>query len=995
MTRKNKRMLSKTLALFLAMLLSVGNLSVTAFAAETDEAAGGSGDMAVTEIADITDAVFGEGEGADDSADDFAGTEADTGIDADAPAENPAGDDAEAEPDLSPDGLTTETQTETDTWDDGETAGSETTTTETTKDPDGNIVDETVKTEGSESTNGGSSSSTGTETVLPDGLGDVATKPGESGSVSGTIGDSLRPDTSGDEWTENDDGSFVKTENVDGTETVTTVTENTDEDGKTVYTTETVSTTVKTTETYVSDAPEAGETENADGSKTIVTVEKDEAGNVTSWTEVVETRDENGVLVSSVTKTVTASGTMTETSWTKTVSTVAVDKNASGSVNVEMGEVVAGGNHGNLNTHGPDVETGEIPDCIEFDDLDGDTLVFVAGIGVQSVHYIRGLYGNNVNSINTGCKFQPSQYVVVDKNGNKHVVYCADLSVSIDAAVEYYLTNVEDADYYTNSENHGAGKNDLLDPDGGDHLKEIATNGYWGTAEGTGSLEKMIQDLLDAKASGNEALKNVTEDEIKSLTGDLALAATQAAIWRYGNAMGAADRFHRNLSTMIPDDVNLSYDPSTHTFTNVTETVDPETGETVIKTDTWTIKVPAGINLEDLIKVQTDDNGRITVVTCPQFVKSYVKLIPDKWLHNDNANHALLGDPDKNSEDNRMALAIYDWLCGLESDEDTTTDLIQPSDIVEAVTNVKNEVVDQDTGESRYEADVSFVLTVQPDRLNGDLLVHVYDAETGEILATRRVAGEGDEAMAGVQQTDKGTVYTVDGLVLANGQTVRLSLVGSQAVEKGAYLITAKNGHGESQTFIGMEEGTRDVDLSFTLKLDVQGAVIETTESVESGSDKTWSSEQETVYNYYELELPEEPPVEPPVDPEEPPVEPPVDPEEPPVQPDPEEPEIPDPDVPLAPEPEIPQDPPVDPQEPEEEIPDPEVPLAPEPEIPQDPPVDPQEPEEEIPDPEVPLSDIPQTGDESCMAVYITMMVLSMAGMAVLAFSSKSRKDRI
>lgn len=994
MTRRNKRMLSKTLALFLAMLLSVGNLSVTAFAAETGES-GGSGDMAITEIADITDDVFGEDDTADNG--DPTGAEVDTSASTDVESDDAVDEGAEADPPPL-DNLTTESQTETETWDDGETAGSETTTTETTTDPDGNIVEETVQTEGSESTKGESSSSTGTETVLPGDLGGVTTKPGESGSVSGAIGDSLRPDTSGDEWTENADGSFVKTENADGTETVTTVTESTDADGKTVYTTETVSTTVKTTETYVTEAPEAGETDNADGSKTIVTVEKDEAGNVTSWTEVVETRDENGVLISSVTKTVTASGTMTETSWVKTVNTVTVDKDVSGSVNVEMGEVVAGGNHGNLNIHGPDVETGEIPDGIKFDELDGDTLVYVAGIGVQSVHYIRGLWGHNVNNINQQITFQPSQYVVVDKNGNKHVVYCADLSVSIDAAVEYYLTNVEDADYYTNSGNHGAGKNDILDPEGGAHLKEIATNGYWGTAEGAGSLEQMIQDLLDAKASGNEALKNVTEDEIKNLTGDLALAATQAAIWRYGNAMGAADRFYGNLQTKIPDGVNLSYDPNTFTFTNVTETVDPETGETVIKTDTWTIKSPAGMDLADYIKVETDETGRITSVTCPKFVESYVKLIPDGWLHNTNANHGLLPG-NKNTEDNRMALAIYDWLCSLESDEDTTTDLIQPSDIVEAVTNVKNEVVDQDTGESRYEADVSFVLTVQPDRLNGDLLVHVYDAETGEILATRRVAGDGDEAMAGVQQTDKGTVYTVDGLVLANGQTVRLSLVGSQAVEKGAYLITAKNDRGDSQTFIGMEEGTRDVDLSFTLKLDVQGAVVETTESVESGSDKTWGSEQETVYNYYELELPEEPPVdpeEPPVDPEEPPVVPPVDPDEPPVTPDPdpappEEPEIPDPEVPLDPEPEIPQTP-DEPEIPEEEIPDPDVPLTELPEVPEEPEI-PEE--EEIPDPDVPLSDIPQTGDESYMAFYIAMMVLSMAGMAVLAFSGKGRKNQI
>ena len=156
---------------------------------------------------------------------------------------------------------------------------------------------------------------------------------------------------------------------------------------------------------------------------------------------------------------------------------------------------------------------------------------------------------------------------------------------------------------------------------------------------------------------------------------------------------------------------------------------------------------------------------------------------------------------------------------------------------------------------------------------------------------------------------------------------------------------------------------------------------------------------------------PEEPDV-PPVDPEDPDV-PPVDPEEPPVDPAPPVipplyPEIPDPDVPLDPTPEVPT-------EPIEDIPDPEVPLVDTPEfddlveisdenvpltdIPEteDAPEPEDIPEEEfeIPDPNVPLADVPQTGDDAHMAFYAVLMVLSLAGLALLAFTGKAWKNQI
>ena len=83
----------------------------------------------------------------------------------------------------------------------------------------------------------------------------------------------------------------------------------------------------------------------------------------------------------------------------------------------------------------------------------------------------------------------------------------------------YHIVNLEDSTYYSDEQ--------------AEQIRAIASNGYWGTENGTGSLNAMKESML---ASGK-----FTEDELASLTDGVALAATQMAIWSCSNHMAGTE----------------------------------------------------------------------------------------------------------------------------------------------------------------------------------------------------------------------------------------------------------------------------------------------------------------------------------------------------------------------------------------------------------------------------------------------------------------------
>lgn len=122
--------------------------------------------------------------------------------------------------------------------------------------------------------------------------------------------------------------------------------------------------------------------------------------------------------------------------------------------------------------------------------------------------------------------WQAHQFVLDGQDGKKYYVYCCDFEVSPQTGADYNIKRLEDADYYKNNDNGKAQ----------DQIRAIVLNGYWGVkndstdsaAPTAGSLEAFRKMLVDAKV--------LTTDEAAKITDGMALTATQAAIWYYGNS---------------------------------------------------------------------------------------------------------------------------------------------------------------------------------------------------------------------------------------------------------------------------------------------------------------------------------------------------------------------------------------------------------------------------------------------------------------------------
>ena len=108
------------------------------------------------------------------------------------------------------------------------------------------------------------------------------------------------------------------------------------------------------------------------------------------------------------------------------------------------------------------------------------------------------------------------QFTVTDINGQKISAYCSDLATTAEEDYCYKISNLEDADYY--SEEEAA------------MIRAIAGYGYWGSSSGYGSLAKFKENL---QSSGK-----FSQEELDQITDGIALTAMQQSIWHFSNVMG-------------------------------------------------------------------------------------------------------------------------------------------------------------------------------------------------------------------------------------------------------------------------------------------------------------------------------------------------------------------------------------------------------------------------------------------------------------------------
>lgn len=111
-----------------------------------------------------------------------------------------------------------------------------------------------------------------------------------------------------------------------------------------------------------------------------------------------------------------------------------------------------------------------------------------------------------------------TQYAVMGKDGTIYYGYCVELNAPLSWGTSGTYNEKDITDLRGDSLYFATGKSAV------DHISSVTSNGFWGSSTGLGSLEA-VKDLLT---------RNGKKDVADSITAGQALAATQAAIWKYG-----------------------------------------------------------------------------------------------------------------------------------------------------------------------------------------------------------------------------------------------------------------------------------------------------------------------------------------------------------------------------------------------------------------------------------------------------------------------------
>ena len=400
-------------------------------------------------------------------------------------------------------------------------------------------------------------------------------------------------------------------------------------------------------------------------------------------------------------------------------------------------------------------------------------------------------------NLHSGMDEQPSQIVVRKPNADGtgfdyFYTYCVDKDTGVGKNTDWYqVTDIEDANYYSD--------------EAAAHIRAIAENGYWGTAEGTGSIAQM-KEMLRKYAATNPTVEIVNEnnekvsvpfaDLIDGLKEHEALAVTQAALWSYSN------------------------------FGNV---LNGEDGEAII-------------GVQSAVKYYNYNESTGKYSSLLQYDRDYD-------LESDTRMAALY--------ECLMSLAPKDASTQVDLEDETKFIGIEDTSLVIGDKADSFIVVDDVTGESvdvnkdnnadndAYNTSVQFTLAVVPDQKNDDLVVLVMDKD-GNTVAAKRLAGEnsGDENYDTIAPDNNG-VYTINGLVFQENSDVQfdLKLEGLHNLgDKGVYIFQAYGGTDQSQTLVGLGERVQDVDVtkSMTLSFDVD-------ENKKVTATSTWSKSSRKV----------------------------------------------------------------------------------------------------------------------------------------------------
>ncbi|MBR6541772.1 MAG: Cys-Gln thioester bond-forming surface protein, partial [Anaerotignum sp.] len=337
---------------------------------------------------------------------------------------------------------------------------------------------------------------------------------------------------------------------------------------------------------------------------------------------------------------------------------------------------------------------------------------------------------------------EAAQFVLVDKvTGELITAYQEDYVVKKwTTGVEYYMQDLEDSEKFGEY---------------ADNIRAVAQAGYWGTAEGIGSLASMKAMLKEA---------GFNDAELESLTDGVALAATQMAIYYYTNA-----KFGQEF-------INTNYDGTPDTL--------------IAQWGAAGGAVPADKQDEAALMFKVYD-----------FLKNLDPVAAGTKVENIISNENFLaGD---------MEITVLEKVDDHENNQDD---------------NDKNDA---------YTTNLTFALVVTPSTENGDdLVVKVVNANTGEVIASGRVAGEQQEGENYLTADANGN-YTFENIVMTEGDhQYNITMEGIQNLkEGGVYLFTADvpEDTRPQPSMIGMTSDKNQVNvesLNFSFEVDDEKVVV-------------------------------------------------------------------------------------------------------------------------------------------------------------------------
>lgn len=355
---------------------------------------------------------------------------------------------------------------------------------------------------------------------------------------------------------------------------------------------------------------------------------------------------------------------------------------------------------------------------------------------------------------------RPTMFLLKTEDGDHAYAYCIDLVTGADKKDWYGVANLEDSDYYPSEETEN-------------HVRAVVVNGYWGSAEGTGSL-------ANVKAALNKALSDGLLDEEISIT-------------YYPGKDGG--------------EVNSGKERVTVTFKTADIINDITEGEAMNATQA---------------AIWSYSNG------CPEILPETDGMVLANVIYGE------VGVGNNYTPEGAARMDIfYRYLMGLDPMKAESVVINEKTSVKDVTLSVgglaadRMENEDADKTNDVYHAGLNFKLAFTPGDKD-DLLVQIKytDLDGNDVTVIKRLAGENSEGrMYDSIYPDENGNYTIENLVLSENKDFGfdLRLEGTQHLKHGVYLYTPYGGRGESQSMVGLGEGTHsvDVNLGMTITFDV------------------------------------------------------------------------------------------------------------------------------------------------------------------------------